>query len=385
MTRQPSAAQSAAMCTGMTSSVWPEIWMWFQSTTTVRLPSCSLTASRRASATCPFCCSPSVIATNVCQSAPVSRAPSASPTPAESPWPRLPLDHSMPGHRALDVALEDAAGLAEVRDELLGGEEAGLGERRVDAGRRVAVADRRCGRGRPSAVRPGAGRRSEYSSVYISIDDIEPPGCPDAASVVAVRTWPRDCVRRSASSASCLGGERCGEAAIWTCGTPLIEACDTARGGAVTGTLMVPSVTRVIPEEARSRARRCSRPRKAAALAGGRVLERSRERHGRRAHRRARRTDFVTEADVASGVAVVRGDRRARSPARASSSRRTRSTTCSARTRASLDDGEVWVIDPLDGTTSFVHGYPTYSVSVALRARRRSRSPARSTTRRSAR
>ena len=29
-------------------------------------------------------------------------------------------------------------------------------------------------------------------------------------------------------------------------------------------------------------------------------------------------------------------------------------------------DDEVWVIDPLDGTTSFVHGYPCYSVSVAM-------------------
>ena len=54
---------------------------------------------------------------------------------------------------------------------------------------------------------------------------------------------------------------------------------------------------------------------------------------------------------------------------RASSSRRPRSTTSPARRRGALDDGEVWVIDPLDGTTSFVHGYPSYSVSVALRAR----------------
>ena len=30
-----------------------------------------------------------------------------------------------------------------------------------------------------------------------------------------------------------------------------------------------------------------------------------------------------------------------------------------------IDQGEVWVVDPLDGTTSFVHSYPCYSVSVA--------------------
>jgi myo-inositol-1(or 4)-monophosphatase len=31
----------------------------------------------------------------------------------------------------------------------------------------------------------------------------------------------------------------------------------------------------------------------------------------------------------------------------------------------SLEDPQVWVIDPLDGTTSFVHSYPCWSVSVA--------------------
>lgn len=29
-------------------------------------------------------------------------------------------------------------------------------------------------------------------------------------------------------------------------------------------------------------------------------------------------------------------------------------------------DGERWVVDPLDGTTNFVHGYPAYCVSIAL-------------------
>lgn len=32
----------------------------------------------------------------------------------------------------------------------------------------------------------------------------------------------------------------------------------------------------------------------------------------------------------------------------------------------SLFEGEVWVIDPLDGTTSFVHGFPCFSVSIAF-------------------
>ena len=29
----------------------------------------------------------------------------------------------------------------------------------------------------------------------------------------------------------------------------------------------------------------------------------------------------------------------------------------------------VWIVDPLDGTTNFLHGFPTFSVSIALRKR----------------
>ncbi len=32
-------------------------------------------------------------------------------------------------------------------------------------------------------------------------------------------------------------------------------------------------------------------------------------------------------------------------------------------------DEYVWIIDPLDGTTNFVHGFPVFSVSIALRVR----------------
>ena len=33
----------------------------------------------------------------------------------------------------------------------------------------------------------------------------------------------------------------------------------------------------------------------------------------------------------------------------------------------------VWIIDPLDGTTNFLHGFPQYCVSIALRTRASSR------------
>ena len=33
---------------------------------------------------------------------------------------------------------------------------------------------------------------------------------------------------------------------------------------------------------------------------------------------------------------------------------------------ASGDSEHVWIIDPLDGTTNFLHGYPEYAVSIAV-------------------
>ena len=74
--------------------------------------------------------------------------------------------------------------------------------------------------------------------------------------------------------------------------------------------------------------------------------------------------DMMTAADVASGVAVVRAI-----AARDSSARfvveEPEVYDLAGVTPGALDDPEVWVVDPLDGTTSFIHGYPCYSVSVA--------------------
>jgi len=75
-------------------------------------------------------------------------------------------------------------------------------------------------------------------------------------------------------------------------------------------------------------------------------------------------TDFVTEADLASGVACARAIME-RLPGARFVIEEDEVYDLASATRGSLDDDEVWVIDPLDGTTSFLHGYPTYSVSVA--------------------
>ncbi len=74
--------------------------------------------------------------------------------------------------------------------------------------------------------------------------------------------------------------------------------------------------------------------------------------------------DLVTDIDVASGVAVVLAIREMM-PNASFIVEEPEVYDLTSATLGQLHDAEVWVIDPLDGTTSFVHGYPCYSVSVA--------------------
>ena len=41
----------------------------------------------------------------------------------------------------------------------------------------------------------------------------------------------------------------------------------------------------------------------------------------------------------------------------------------SGREHGARDSEYVWIIDPLDGTTNFLHGFPVYAVSIALAVR----------------
>ena len=43
----------------------------------------------------------------------------------------------------------------------------------------------------------------------------------------------------------------------------------------------------------------------------------------------------------------------------------------SGKTHGNPDADHVWIIDPLDGTTNFIHGFPVYCVSIALQSRGR--------------
>ena len=68
------------------------------------------------------------------------------------------------------------------------------------------------------------------------------------------------------------------------------------------------------------------------------------------------RRDFVTEVDRRAegliGEILLAGDSRARMVGEELSP-------------DVVTDGLVWVVDPLDGTTNFLHGFPSYAVSIA--------------------
>ena len=65
--------------------------------------------------------------------------------------------------------------------------------------------------------------------------------------------------------------------------------------------------------------------------------------------------DWVTEADRASERAIA-----------ASLAGTTPEIAVQGEEFGGIDDGLRWVVDPLDGTTNFIHGFPAVGVSVAL-------------------
>ncbi len=65
--------------------------------------------------------------------------------------------------------------------------------------------------------------------------------------------------------------------------------------------------------------------------------------------------DFVTEVDKAAEAAII-GVLHEAYPDHA---------ILAEESGASGDSEHVWIIDPLDGTTNFIHGFPQYAVSIA--------------------
>ncbi len=75
--------------------------------------------------------------------------------------------------------------------------------------------------------------------------------------------------------------------------------------------------------------------------------------------RRKRHNDFVSEVDHAAEEAIIRTLREAY-PGHAFLGEE-------SGDHAGKDADHLWIIDPLDGTTNFLHGFPQYCVSIALR------------------
>jgi myo-inositol-1(or 4)-monophosphatase len=69
--------------------------------------------------------------------------------------------------------------------------------------------------------------------------------------------------------------------------------------------------------------------------------------------------DFVTEVDQAAEDAIIATIREAY-PGHGILAEE------SGRTQGAKNSEYVWIIDPLDGTTNFIHGLPVYAVSIAL-------------------
>lgn len=101
-----------------------------------------------------------------------------------------------------------------------------------------------------------------------------------------------------------------------------------------------------------------------AALAGGHVLAKKAGVFGE-IRTKSSSTDYVTDVDIASGIAVASEILRLDPDARLLVEEPEVCDRLGCES-ATLQDERLWVIDPLDGTTSFMHGYPCFSVSVAL-------------------
>ena len=77
---------------------------------------------------------------------------------------------------------------------------------------------------------------------------------------------------------------------------------------------------------------------------------------------RKQHNDFVTEIDQAAEAAIIDTLKEA-FPDHSFLGEETGETPSSSTNQTS---NHVWIIDPLDGTTNFIHGFPQYAVSIAL-------------------
>ena len=97
-----------------------------------------------------------------------------------------------------------------------------------------------------------------------------------------------------------------------------------------------------------------------AARKAGSIINRATLEGGPLDVRSKRANDFVTQVDRASEQAIMEIVRKAYPE---------HGFLCEESGGTAADAETVWIIDPLDGTTNFIHGFPQYCVSIAVRSR----------------
>lgn len=97
-----------------------------------------------------------------------------------------------------------------------------------------------------------------------------------------------------------------------------------------------------------------------AARKAGSIINRAALEGGALDVRSKRANDFVTQVDKAAEQAIIDIVRKAYPD----------HGFLAEESGASAADAEtVWIVDPLDGTTNFIHGFPQYCVSIAVKSR----------------
>jgi myo-inositol-1(or 4)-monophosphatase len=105
-----------------------------------------------------------------------------------------------------------------------------------------------------------------------------------------------------------------------------------------------------------------------AARAAGRVTMRFYERMDAVKVQSKSRNDFVSDVDHAAEAAIIE-QLRAKYPDHAILAEE--SGSHAGKPRGAAAEGPEWIIDPLDGTTNYLHGFPQWSISIGLRERGR--------------
>lgn len=96
-----------------------------------------------------------------------------------------------------------------------------------------------------------------------------------------------------------------------------------------------------------------------AARRAGDIINRSLDRVGKISVQQKSMNDFVTEIDQLAERDIIATIRRAY-PAH---------SILGEETGRHRGDEHLWIIDPLDGTTNFIHGFPHFAVSIAVQFR----------------